>query len=87
MYLAGILFFVFKFFFSAFYCAKKRGIRRTSSQHSLKWNEKLVDLYLTILVYAGKKNSTRRINLSPKYRGPFSSTPKINIAINYAHHC
>ena len=57
MYLAGFLFFVFKFFFSAFYCAKERGIRRTSSQHSLKYNEKLVDLYLSILVYAGKKNS------------------------------
>ena len=79
MYLAG---FCFSFFFSAFYCAKERGLRRTSSQNSLKWNEKLVDLYLSILVYAGKKNSPRRINLSPKYRGPFSSTPKINIAVS-----
>ena len=79
MYLAG---FCFSFFFSAFYCAKERGIRRTSSQNSLKWNEKLVDLYLSILVYAGEKNSPRRINLSPKYRGPFSSTPKINIAVS-----
>lgn len=79
MYLAG---FCFSFFFSAFYCAKERGIRRTSSQNSLKWNEKLVDLYLSILVYARKKNSPRRINLSPKYRGPFSSTPKINIAVS-----
>lgn len=79
MYLAG---FCFSFFFSTFYCAKERGIRRTSSQNSLKWNEKLVDLYLSILVYARKKNSPRRINLSPKYRGPFSSTPKINIAVS-----
>ena len=80
MYLAG---FCFSFFFlPAFYCAKERGLRRTSSQNSLKWNEKLVDLYLSILVYAGKKNSPRRINLSPKYRGPFSSTPKINIAVS-----